>query len=73
MGCGGFILAKKLKFLSEKLRNWAKHSFESIKLKKQTLLLELDTLDQVKEVRSLSEVKAKQDFELLLTLENIFK
>lgn len=55
------------------LCDWVKRSFVFIKLKKQGLFLYLDTLDQVKEVRHLTEDEAKQDFELCLTLENLLK
>lgn len=63
VGCGAFILAKKLAFLRDHLRVWAKTSFGLIKLKKLAFLHDLEELDISKESRclTLGEVHRKQD------------
>ncbi|KAH7687154.1 Exodeoxyribonuclease III protein [Dioscorea alata] len=54
VGCGAFILSKKLMFLKGKLRKWASESFGSLRLHKNSLLLELNSLDSLSENRPLS-------------------
>lgn len=63
MGCGEFVMAKKMTALRVHLRRWAKLSFGSIKLKKLDLLHELDKVDVLKESRRLEprEVQHEQD------------
>lgn len=56
-GCGAFFLAKKLVGLRDHLRQWAKFSFGSIKLKKLNILHELEDLDLIKEHRRLSSLE----------------
>lgn len=53
VGCGAFVLAKKLAGLRGQLRNWVKFSFGSLKLKKLSLLQEIECLDILKESRLL--------------------
>ncbi|KAH7677444.1 hypothetical protein IHE45_07G084600 [Dioscorea alata] len=53
-GCGAFIWSKKMAGLRNYLRHWAKFSFGSIKLKKLSLLNDLEGLDVIMEQRALS-------------------
>ena len=50
-GCGAFILSKKIAWLRDRLRHWAKACFKSIKLRKLAFFHELETLDIAKESR----------------------
>lgn len=63
VGCGAFILVKRMARLHEHLRYWAKFSFGSIKLRKLSLLHDLEVLDIIKERRPLfaEEVEKEQD------------
>ncbi|XP_039137390.1 uncharacterized protein LOC120274917 [Dioscorea cayenensis subsp. rotundata] len=64
VGCGAFIMAKKVSSLREQLRHWAKFSFGSIKLKKLELLQEIDKLDVMKESRCLTPQEVHQEHTL---------
>lgn len=55
VGCGAFIMAKKIALLRDQLRNWAKVDFGSIKLKKLALLHEIGILEALKESRPLTD------------------
>jgi len=63
--CGVFIFAKKMAGLKVRLRQWAKFSFGSIKLKKLSILHDLGNLDIVKESRCHTslELKLAEDLE----------
>lgn len=63
VGCGAFVMAKKVAALRGHLRRWAKMSFGSIKLKKLDLLHEIDKFDVLKESKRLDprEVQQEQD------------
>ncbi|KAH7674505.1 RNA-directed DNA polymerase protein [Dioscorea alata] len=69
--CGAFIVSKKLAFLREKLRHWAKFSFGSIKLRKLALLHDLEELDIVKESRTLNQVERNRELLILESLGDI--
>ncbi|XP_039136364.1 uncharacterized protein LOC120273726 [Dioscorea cayenensis subsp. rotundata] len=60
-GCGAFVLAKKLAWLRDQLHRWSKESFGSIKLRKLSLLHELELIDIVKESRCLNSVELNQE------------
>lgn len=51
VGCGAFVMAKKVSALWDNLRRWAKFSFGSIKLQKLDLLQEIEKVDVLKESR----------------------
>ncbi|XP_039129000.1 uncharacterized protein LOC120265177 [Dioscorea cayenensis subsp. rotundata] len=72
-GCGAFVISKKLAWLRECLRVWAKESFGSIKLKKLNLLQELESLDIIKESRCLLPNEVISEQHLLKSLETIHK
>lgn len=72
-GCGAFILAKKITLLREKLRNWAKMEFGSIKLKKMALLHEIGLIDAIKESRPLSIEEREKDSSLQVEMYSILK
>lgn len=72
-GCGAFVISKKLAGLRERLREWAKESFGSIKLKKLNLLQELESLDIIKESRCLLSNEVASEQHLLKSRENIRK
>lgn len=73
VGCGAFILAKKLIGLKGLLRHWAKFNFGSIKFKKLALLHEVEEMDITKESRGLSTLEIQQEKVLLDNLEKICK
>ncbi|KAH7666231.1 RNA-directed DNA polymerase protein [Dioscorea alata] len=54
-GCGAFIFSKKLPYLKSKLRSWAKITFGNSNALKNSLLLELNSLDSTNESRPLSD------------------
>lgn len=54
LGCGAFILVKKITRIREQLKHWVKFDFGLIKLEKLVLLYELDLFDVCKESRPLS-------------------
>ncbi|XP_039146845.1 uncharacterized protein LOC120284106 [Dioscorea cayenensis subsp. rotundata] len=60
-GCGTFVLAKKLAWLRDELRSWAKENFGSIKLKKLSLLHDLELLDIIKEARCLNVAESQRE------------
>ena len=64
VGCGAFVLDKKLIFLKSRLCEWAKFSFGPIKLKKLALLHELDKLDLSKETKRLNNEELIQEYDL---------
>lgn len=71
LGCGAYIMAKKLSRLKMNLKHWAKFCFGSIKLRKLALLNVLDVLDQAKEDRYLSLTKWSYEQLLLERLTEI--
>lgn len=73
MGCGAFVIAKKLKQLKARLREWAKFCFGSIKLKKLALLNEIESLDLIKENRLLTEEEGSRESEVQLALNSLLK
>ncbi|XP_039113806.1 uncharacterized protein LOC120249381 [Dioscorea cayenensis subsp. rotundata] len=73
VGCGAFVLSKKLAGLRERLRTWAKFNFGSVKLKKLELLHQIETLDTVKESRGLLPSELVFEQSLLQLLEIIHK
>lgn len=70
-GCGAFVLAKKLAWLRDKLRRWSKESFGSIKLRKLSLLHELELLDVIKKSRELTSLEFHQERTLFENLADI--
>lgn len=73
IGYGAFIFSKKVAGVGAQLRQWAKSNFGYIKLKKLTLLHDVDSLDLVKESRRLTSVKARNEQDLLENLREIRK
>lgn len=73
VGCGAFVVAKKLAGLRKPLQLWAKESFGSIKLKKLCLLQEIESLDILKESRSLLPSELVLEQSLIQSLANISK
>lgn len=73
VGCVGFVVAKMLAGLRERLQLWDKVSFGSIKLKKLNLLQEIECLDILKESRGLLPNEVAQELNLLQSLEAIRK
>lgn len=73
VGCGAFIMAKKIALLRDQLRNWAKVDFGSIKLKKLALLHEIGILDALKESRPLMDEKRGKDNAIKVEMFSIFK
>lgn len=73
VGCRAFIISKKLIKLREQLRDWAKCSFRTIKLKKLALLHDLEELDIAKQTRRLNYAKVRQELELQERLGEILK
>lgn len=61
VGCGAFVMAKKVSALWDNLRRWAKFSFGSIKLQKLDLLQEIEKVDVLKESRRLDPQEAWQE------------
>ncbi|XP_039115894.1 uncharacterized protein LOC120251441 [Dioscorea cayenensis subsp. rotundata] len=55
VGCGAFILSKKLAHLKSNLRTWSKNTFCASKILKCNLLYELHSIDIIGETRPLSE------------------
>ncbi|XP_039123300.1 uncharacterized protein LOC120259908 [Dioscorea cayenensis subsp. rotundata] len=70
-GCGAFIVYKKLAGVRTHLRQWAKFSFGSIKLKKLALMQEMEVLDIAKESRSLTLGEIQKEIDLSFNLEEI--
>lgn len=73
MGCGAFVLAKKLAWLRDQLHRLSKGSFSSIKLQKLSLLHDLELIDVIKESRGLNTVEFHQESSLNESLEEIRK
>lgn len=73
MGCRAFVFSKKLSYLREKLRSWAKVCFGFIKLQKLELMHDVDMLDIIKKTRSLNPSEAHQEQALLERLGDIWK
>lgn len=73
VGCGAYVISKKLAGLRDRLRVWAKESFGSIKLKKLDLLQEVERLDIIKESRCLSSDEVVLEQHLFQSLETIRK
>lgn len=67
------MVFKKLSWLRECLRKRAKLSFGSVKLKKLNLLQEVESLDIIKESRSLAPSEVALENHLLQSLESIHK
>ena len=67
------MLAKKFMFLKSILRDWAKFSFGSVKLKKWALLHDLDNLNLAKESRSLNIEELNQGSDLHLAFDTLLK
>ncbi|KAH7677423.1 DNase I-like protein [Dioscorea alata] len=72
-GCGAFLISKKLAYLKGQLHHWAKFNFGSIKLRKLSILHDLESLDTVSESQGLSAVEACQQRALLDRMEDIRK
>lgn len=73
VGCGAYILAKKITLLRERLRNWMKEDFGQIKLKKLALLHEIGLIDAIKESRPLKEEERGKDNALRVEMLSILK
>lgn len=72
-GCGAFVLAKKLAWLRVHLRRWSKDNFVTIKLRKLSLLHDLELLDIIKETRCLSTAESQHERELTESLAVIYR
>lgn len=70
-GCGAFVISKKVAWTKNMLRHWARTCFGSIKLKKLTLMNELDALDVAKETTALCTEDLAKEGSLLQELETI--
>lgn len=62
-GCGAFVMAKKLTHLKHELRSWARKGLGLIFQPKNALLLKINSLDILKEVRqsSINELAKESD------------
>ena len=64
-------MSKKLIHTKDKLRQWSRDNFGSIKLNKLSLLQELESLDISKETGSLLVMELERESELHLALSNL--
>lgn len=71
VGCGAFLLSKKLIHLKSRLKVWASENFGSISAKKNALLLELNSLDSISEGRGLTDTEVLRVTQLRQELSTI--
>lgn len=72
-GGGAFILAKKTSKVRAQLRSWAKFCFGSIKLRKLSMLHELEVLDTIRESQSHYDAELTNEHDQLERLRGIRK
>lgn len=73
VGCGAFVVSKRISFLKNNLRKWAKFSFGSLILKKLSFLHDLEELNTFKESRKLTSSETKRELEIHEQLGTILK
>ncbi|KAH7690203.1 RNA-directed DNA polymerase protein [Dioscorea alata] len=73
IGCGAFILSKKLPYLKAKIRTWAKDNFGNSNVLKNSLLFELNSLDSISKSRSLTKDENIRASHLRYELSTFFK